>query len=131
MIPTEVINSFCSYQVQKLSLDGLWVGLGDLGAVRPGDGRGESPWQVKLQGARGPRLIGPFSVNSHSNPIVTARGLSCTSWTLLVELQLHARGRGLQLSEACDSPQSPAAMLPSSEAQWPTCPQAAHWKASR
>lgn len=59
MIPMEVINSFCSYQVQKLSLDGLWVGLGDLGAVRPGDGRGKSPWQVKLQGARGAQANRP------------------------------------------------------------------------
>lgn len=39
VIPTEVTDSFCSYQVQKLSQDGPWVGLGDLGAVRPGDGR--------------------------------------------------------------------------------------------
>lgn len=52
MISTEVTSSFCNYQVQKLSLDELWVGLGDLGAVRPGDGRGKSPRQDKLQGAR-------------------------------------------------------------------------------
>lgn len=55
--PTELINSFYSYQVQKLSSDRHWAGLGwaglsDLGTVRPGDGRVKSPWEDKLQGAQ-------------------------------------------------------------------------------
>lgn len=53
VVPTEVTNSFCSYQDQKLSVTGSALGwLRDLGAVRPGDGRAESPWQDKLEGAQ-------------------------------------------------------------------------------
>lgn len=60
VIPAEVTNSLCSYQAPKLSLNGLWVGLCDLGAFMPGNGRMESPWQDKLQGAQLAQTIRPL-----------------------------------------------------------------------
>lgn len=109
--PTELINSFYSYQVQKLSSDRHWAGLGwaglsDLGTVRPGDGRVKPPWEDKLQGAQ-VALTSRFPSLLMVTPIVTVWGSELnqldspggnTKWSTAEELKHMA---GLKAPRPC------------------------------